>query len=160
MSKTIILMRHAEAEDAYFKADQDRELSAKGRIMAIEAGKHLKNSGLSIDAIRASSALRTTQTAHLVAEQLAFPMDKISPDERLYHIYPDYFLHYIQQTTDNQSVILFVIHNPTVSQTLQLLSGARYLSMSTAAMACLRFEVDSWKAIKEGQGKVNWFKEA
>jgi phosphohistidine phosphatase SixA len=71
---TIYLMRHSQAAPSdYRTTDNARWLTAKGRTIAMDAGRALaKESGGAIDIIVASPLARAVQTAELVAQCLGW----------------------------------------------------------------------------------------
>ena len=69
--KTLVLLRHAETENAYSgQKDFDRELTNTGISDAIYKGKIFKDKNIVVDLILSSSANRTSKTAELIAEQI------------------------------------------------------------------------------------------
>ena len=60
--KTLVLMRHAKAEEGPGQPDHDRELSGRGRRDASAAGRWLRDEGLVPDLVICSTAVRTRQT--------------------------------------------------------------------------------------------------
>lgn len=79
MSQTVWIARHANREDfvnpGWFNEAErpyDPPLSADGLVQARQLAQRLQDSGIS--QIFASPFLRTTQTAHIVAETLSLPL--------------------------------------------------------------------------------------
>jgi phosphohistidine phosphatase len=65
----LLLMRHAEAEDLA-ATDQLRRLTEKGRRQAESVGEYLSRQGITVDRVLSSPALRTMETAEIVARRL------------------------------------------------------------------------------------------
>ncbi len=60
--KTLVLVRHAKAEEGQGKPDHDRELTDRGRRDAEAVGAWLHGNGLGPDLVIASTSQRTRQT--------------------------------------------------------------------------------------------------
>jgi len=65
----LLLLRHAEAEDLA-ATDQLRRLTEKGRRQAESVGEYLSGHGITVDRVLSSPALRTMETAEIVARRL------------------------------------------------------------------------------------------
>lgn len=62
MNRTLLLMRHAKAEDSYEVTDYDRALTTKGWGQAERVGQLLAERGYTPDHVICSAAKRTRQT--------------------------------------------------------------------------------------------------
>ncbi|MBX4335155.1 2,3-bisphosphoglycerate-dependent phosphoglycerate mutase [Bartonella raoultii] len=73
MGRTLVLIRHGQSEwnlKNLFTGWKDPDLSEKGRIEAITAGKNLKTSGLKFDIVYTSALQRAQNTARHILEQM------------------------------------------------------------------------------------------
>ncbi|MGL5849545.1 MAG: SixA phosphatase family protein, partial [Phycicoccus sp.] len=61
--RTLILLRHAKAEEGDAERDHERELTARGRRDARAAGAWLHEHGIGVDEVLCSTSERTQQTA-------------------------------------------------------------------------------------------------
>ncbi len=113
--KSIILLRHATAEDGstVFK-DIERELTSRGIMEAARIGNHLKST-FTIDGIYTSPSFRTLKTSELVAEQFKIDTDDIVVNESLYGGGPRAYLSLMNGLPEHQKCILLVGHNPDIS---------------------------------------------
>lgn len=77
--KTIYFVRHgltqANIDQVYSGSVDNSPLTSTGKRQAKAAGKSLKNKP--IELVVASPMKRTTQTAHIISEQINYPKDKI-----------------------------------------------------------------------------------
>ena len=85
-SNTYTIIRHGESESnvqniVSSKIDNPHHLTERGRAQVVEAAQKLK--GKKIDLIISSPFVRTTETAEIVAAELAIPKGEIIFDERL-----------------------------------------------------------------------------
>ena len=60
--KTLILVRHAKAEQVVGKPDHDRALTTRGRRDAVAAGEWLKQQGIVPELVICSTSVRTRET--------------------------------------------------------------------------------------------------
>lgn len=60
--RTLVLVRHAKAEQVLGKPDHDRSLTDRGRSDALAAGRWLHEQGVSPDLVICSTSVRTRET--------------------------------------------------------------------------------------------------
>jgi phosphohistidine phosphatase len=109
-SRTLILMRHAEAGGAY--NDHERPLTPAGLIDATAAGSWIRSALPGVDAVLCSTALRTRQT--LSATGVGAPTRFA---QELYGGGIDDILSQIALTPDTASTVLVVGHAPGIPAT-------------------------------------------
>ncbi|WP_373515440.1 histidine phosphatase family protein [Persicitalea sp.] len=156
MPKTLLLLRHAKAEDQsqMFK-DFDRELTSRGIMDAARMGHYLKTQGIAVDAIKTSGAARTYQTAKIVAEQLKFEVDNIESVDKIYSGGPQAYLATINATPNAVNTLLLSGHNPDISYLAEYLTNADVGSMQKCSMAIIVFDDQSWAEISGKTGKLD-----
>lgn len=148
MSK-IYLMRHSQAAPSDYRTTDDaRWLTAKGRTIAMEAGRALASqSGDAIDMIVASPLARAVQTAELVAQCLGWS-DQIRCLESLRSESS------AQRAVDDLQAleglnVLAVSHEPIVSTMCALLSGQGISDFRSgfrpAEICCLSEGATGWR---------------
>ncbi len=155
MSKTLLLLRHAKAEDQsqMFK-DFDRELTSRGIMDAARMGHYLKKEAFPVDSIKASGAARTYQTAKVIAEQLRFEVDDIETVDKIYSGGPQAYLAALNATPDSVQTLLLCGHNPDISYFAEYLTGADIGSMEKCSMAIIVFEDQNWAEISGKTGNL------
>ena len=124
-SRTLILMRHAEAGGAY--NDHDRPLTAAGLTDARAAGGWIRQSLPEVAAVVCSTALRTRQT--LSATGIAAPTRFA---ENLYGGGIDDILGQIALTPDTADTLLVVGHAPGIPATAHELATVASLARADA----------------------------
>jgi phosphohistidine phosphatase len=155
--RTLVVLRHAKAEQPTGVADVDRPLSERGHADAGAAGAWLITRGYIPDLVICSPARRTRQTWHGVAVALA---GEGSPEVRyetaVYGAGPTELFDLLRAVPAETGMVLLIGHNPTVS----LLSGAldpAGLSDSeglrTSGLAIHAPEV-SWDALGPGRARL------
>lgn len=118
----LYFLRHAHAEDGADKPDELRALNAKGLAQVASTAALLKRLDLDLNFIFTSPRLRATQTADAVAEALGLkPQIR---DELNFGFNVPRLSTLLADIGPNAAVIL-VGHEPTMSQTIQALTGAR-----------------------------------
>ena len=125
--KTLILMRHAKAEEGPGKVDHDRELAARGRRDAKAAGKWLHAEGLVPDLVICSTAQRTRQTWEEACRGGAHT-EFVEFRRSVYLGGSEQTLETVREDAGDTSTVLVVGHNPTMAQLTSLLTdgeGAR-----------------------------------
>lgn len=146
--KTLLLMRHAKSswkDDSL--DDHDRPLNKRGKRDAPRMGTALRELQLIPDFIICSSARRARKTAECVAFAADFRGETRITAE-LYMASPDKILQILSQTPDSFSCILLICHNPSLEELFERITG-QSRAFSTAAVAQVRFEIDSWSQVTE-----------
>lgn len=149
MYRKLIVMRHAKTEEANWdQTDYERKLTERGRTDAAKMATRLKNQFFHPQKIIASSAVRTSQTAVIVASVLETEINQISLNENLYMC----SLQKLNQTLceiDNVVETCMIIgHNPSISEFIfDLNPKAISSALPTAGVVVFNFEGSSWKDI-------------
>lgn len=157
--KTILLMRHAKAEQgAPGQRDFDRPLSGRGRDDAARMGRALAKLGSVPEAIVASPAARAKETAEAAAGAMAFS-GTIRMERTLYDASGDVWIAVIRAIPAAASVALVVAHSPGIAQAAALLCGGSAGAYDIATGAVLEFEEEAtrWRDVGSGQACLRWF---
>jgi phosphohistidine phosphatase SixA len=146
----LVLMRHAEALPAAIDAeDFSRPLSAAGRAAAVRAAQALA-AGASIDRLLYSPARRTSETAAVVAAELALEPALLEPVPELYLATPQRIRAAIAQRHAGARTLLVVGHNPSLSELGgELNPRHRHGHLATAGFWRLPLAADSWHALAQ-----------
>ena len=153
--KALYLLRHAKSswKEAGLQ-DFDRPLNHRGREAAPRVGQHIQKSGLRIDLMLSSPAVRARQTAALVREAAGISAELLY-DERIYEADTARLLEVVRQAAESAEALLLVGHNPGMEELVKLLTGVDE-RMSTAALACVSLDVEKWSKVREGTGRLEW----
>ncbi|GLY99251.1 histidine phosphatase family protein [Actinoplanes sp. NBRC 103695] len=124
--RTLVLLRHAKAETPGDQLDFDRRLTEKGTADADAAGAWLADEGIVPRLVICSPAARTRQTWHGVAVALAQAAPSATSPEvhyesGLYEGGRTEVIDLLRRVTDDVTTVLFVGHNPTMSDVSVLL---------------------------------------
>ena len=149
--KRLFLLRHAKAVPAESGIeDFDRTLMLSGMQDAGAMARYLHKSDYSLDLILCSASARTTQTAELVLHEIEC---EIEYRDNLYLAEPPKILAAVRAAPASVSALMIVGHNPGMEGTIRVLTGEAE-PMPTAAIAIINLEIDSWKEISAGTGKL------
>ncbi|MGI4734355.1 MAG: SixA phosphatase family protein [Janthinobacterium lividum] len=157
--KTLYLMRHAKSSWSFDElTDQERPLNDRGRDDAPHIGQALAKRQIELDLLVSSPAVRALSTATLVARELKYPHDKIQVEPGIYQADLETMLAIIRKLPDGAGSVLLTGHNPTFTDVVNYLSPSPLSSeMPTAAVMCLRFQVDHWAAVAKANAEFYFY---
>lgn len=154
--KDLFLMRHGQAENgSRTVSDHLRALTPRGRTECIRQGRrvHPENDHRLI----ASSAIRTIQTAGLIAEVWAesglIHTPTIEIEERGYLAEPDVWMHLASCSDERFQGLWCIGHNPGISALVTVLTG-EYMGLTTADLVHLKLNINRWSDIHSNCGAV------
>ncbi|KWV34495.1 SixA phosphatase family protein [Micromonospora rifamycinica] len=133
-TRTLVLLRHAKAEQSGAGPDVERRLTARGHADAAAAGVWLARRVLPPDVVICSAARRTRQTWHDVALGLAGCPPEDAPAgtapvvryaAAAYEAHPDDLLDLVRTVEPEARTVLLVAHNPGISLLSALLDPER-----------------------------------
>jgi len=149
--KNLLILRHGEA--ANHLRDIKRPLTERGRNDVIEVGNWLRQQGLQPDLVIASSAGRTTETAHLCCEAAAVDAKIIRRERALYHADVDGWLAELASVPEGVKTVLLVGHNPTLTGLVAELGG-EFIMLDPATLVHLTIGDGSWNGAMQQQQVV------
>ena len=156
--KKLYLIRHAKSSwKEEGKSDFERGLNKRGKDDLIFMAKRLKSFGVMPDLIVSSPAKRAKKTAREIAKIIGYNQDDISYQDSLYDSSYDTYRYVLDSLDEKYNSVFIVGHNPTITETGEILSGAILTNMPTCSIVCMEFDVDSFKDIEEGSGKILFF---
>jgi phosphohistidine phosphatase len=149
--KTLFIMRHAKSSwNELNIPDHDRQLNRRGKHDAPLMGKLLYDKKITLDLIISSTAVRAETTANHIAKGSRYK-GEIVLDKLVYNAEPKDLLNLLSKCSDEHNSILLVGHNPTVEETVQMLTNSPEITMATCAIAHLTLTIDSWTDLKKKQ---------
>ena len=153
MKKTLILVRHAAAEDQKMLGrDFDRELVEKGERGAVTMGKWLAEKKIYPDGFISSSAARASQTAVIMADQLRFSQADIVQDKILYDGGPRGYMSVVNAIPADREVVALFGHNPDISYFAEYLCDKNLSSMSKCSIVIIEFDNLEWSDVSGKTG--------
>ncbi len=158
--KTLIVLRHADAAGkSGGMSDFERPLSEEGRRQAGGQGAFLRQAGISMERVVASSALRAMETAEAVMGACNSGIEVESAQE-LYNAPAEDLLDYVRGLPNEFASLLLIAHLPGVAQLLSLLTTEHVdldLIYSPGTLAAVQFEAKSWQEVDYGTGALILF---
>ena len=145
----LYFLRHGEAESGVGGSGDDRRLTPSGEAAMHAAGPLLRRLNLRPDVILSSPLPRAVRTAELVAEFVGggpVADDRLRPGATW-----GSFARAIADHADARRM-LFVGHEPDLSSTVELLTGAASVRMRTGGIACVEFPGTP----EPGGGELAW----
>ena len=162
--KRLYLLRHAKAVPADPRLDDHaRELTVRGMHDAGAMGRHLRKSGFEPKLLLVSTSARTRQTAELVLREIEA---EVEYRDALYLAEPGKILAAVQAAPSSIAELMMVGHNPGIEELATRLAREPVRrkererrdvleeKFPTAAMAVLDFDIEKWRAISPGEGKL------
>ncbi len=151
--KNLIIMRHAKSSWHAPIRDKDRPLCDRGmkdaHLVSLNLADFLPKTFL----IWCSTARRTSETAIIFAQNIAYPIESIIYKEELY-TFDERQLEKTIKLCDNayDSVILFG-HNEAITNFVNKFGDTFIEHVPTAGLVCMQFDSDSWSEINNGKTK-------
>jgi phosphohistidine phosphatase len=150
MKRTLILIRHAKSSWNHSDlSDMQRPLNDRGERDAPFMAQRLAESGIQVDKIISSPAVRAHSTAKAYADALKFPSNEITVVDSVYEASVAQLMDVINNFNDDLKVVLLFGHNPGFSYLLQYLCG-QMVHMPTNGVATLEVEAQSWEHFGTG----------
>jgi phosphohistidine phosphatase len=162
--RTLVLLRHAKAEQPGESPDVRRPLAARGHADAAAAGAWLARHSLLPDVVICSTARRTRETWHGVALGMtgsppeggpAGPAPVVHYEQDAYEAHPEDLLTLVRRVDPAARTVLLVAHNPGISLLSALLDPLRadQDGMRTSDVVVHRPDVE-WAALDRGRAPI------
>jgi phosphohistidine phosphatase len=101
-----------------------------------------------------STAERARMTASMIADALKTDTEKIILQEDLYEASTRTFFQFLTQLEDHLHNVMCVAHNPVVTYLAEYLTGAEVGDMVPGGLAIIKFNIQSWKEVSQGNGEL------
>ncbi len=152
---SLILFRHAKSDwSSGSDNDLTRPLSGRGRRSARAMGRFLADAGQIPDLVLSSPAERALETIRIAMDAGGWKR-AVAIREPLYGGVSE-LLQEIRGQAAGTGMLLFVGHEPTWSQTVEILIGGGSIRMPTGALARIELECASWGDVEPGCGQLSW----
>lgn len=159
MKKTLILVRHATAEDqTLLTKDFDRNLNSKGLGEAAVMGEWLAATNVKPDIFITSPASRAYKTAVIIAEKQGVNIVSLVSKPEIYDGGPKAYLNAVNQVSEEFSMLALFGHNPDITYFAEYISGTSLDSMKKGSVAIIAFENFKWEEISAKTGKLTLYK--
>lgn len=159
MNKQLLLMRHAEARETESGSkDIHRPLTETGVRDASIVGRYLYGKSFSPDRIIASSAIRTRETAELLAEQVKYDTSRVQYEPEIYEASVRTLLGLINNFKEDWRSVALIGHNPAISYIAEYLTKADIGGMASCGIVLIQFATP-WNEISEGVGTLEFYED-
>jgi phosphohistidine phosphatase len=144
--KSLLLIRHAKSswDDPTMK-DFDRPLNKRGCRDAPMMADRLLQRKVHVDAFVSSTALRAFTTAVFFAKAFNQSEKDIIAMDKLYHAMPKQIEEVITEINNNSNTAAMFIHNPGITDFVNMLGVAHIDNMPTCGILGVHFMCDEWK---------------
>ncbi|HKD46874.1 MAG TPA: histidine phosphatase family protein [Rhizomicrobium sp.] len=164
--KRLYILRHAKAAQAEpGQDDHARALTVRGIADAEAMARYMRKNGAKPDRVLISTSARTIQTADLVLRELD-GVPRGDYRDGLYLAAAGKIATILKSLPAKLSEVMVVGHNPGLEELAALLArepvrrkererrGELDEKFPTAALAVLDFDMDRWRDLKPGTGKL------
>jgi phosphohistidine phosphatase len=104
-----------------------------------------------------SPALRTRKTLEFFVRALDYDEARIVLDRLIYECNSRDISDYLAALTDDLDSVLLVGHNPCLSSMASYFTSLQFGEMPTCSIACIDFDIESWRDIFKKSGKLRFF---
>lgn len=156
--RTLILIRHAKAEDHGLRPDHERHLTDRGARDAREVGRWLRSEGLRADVVWCSTAARTRETWAAIVEGSGDGV-LVDHDQRIYDASPRTLAQVLTETESSARTVVMVGHAPGIPMLAAALTeGSEAIDFAdhfvTSGVAVLRVGVE-WADLAPGTAELS-----
>jgi phosphohistidine phosphatase len=151
------LIRHAKSSWKDIDAsDFERGLTKKGRKHIETIGSYLKLRGVLPDHILSSCAVRTQETADLLAKKLEYD-GQTEYLQELYFTDTETLKEILLMQDDAFDTVFVIGHNPQITDMANMLIDEHISKIPTMGVVAINFETDSWNELIHTEGKLDFF---
>lgn len=161
MSKKLVIIRHAEAEDNFGQKDFQRQLTEIGKKNVKSLAAYLLKEKINPDFILASSSERTKETALILNQTFQLDSENISFRKSLYNATAeDLETAIVYSDVPNDAETLFLIaHNPGISEFANECAFNNQLSsLSPGDVVVVDASIDIWMDFDPSKTKFLFYK--
>ncbi len=157
--KKLIIVRHSRAEDqTSLITDFERSLTERGKSVARQMAKKLKEKEKNPGVFITSPAFRALETALIFAGEFKIESDEVILNSKMYFRMNSQVLDEIfSQTSDDTDAITIFGHNPSFSDIANAYSREGCDYMPKCGIAVIYFNVKNWTEVIRSKGKLELF---
>lgn len=153
--KTLLLVRHAKSDWPEDTEDFDRPLAESGILDAQRMAEHLHGSGVKLDLLVSSPALRALSTCKIFNHYYQTDMET---NKKLYNANEGNFLSAIYELSDDTGSVAMFSHNNGISNFANTLCDTIF-AFSTCGVAAWEINCDSWTDFEGAPKKLLFYLE-
>ncbi|GAB4383880.1 MAG: hypothetical protein Kow0075_16000 [Salibacteraceae bacterium] len=146
--KTLLLVRHGKTKDhADFEHDAQRTLTDRGEKNSRDTALIIRGLDVIPEMVRCSTAQRAVQTAKLMMKTWKTSEIDLRLEEDLYLPTAEHLFYQILQSPDEVSRLMFVGHEPSLSQVTRAFVPHFSGKVVTASVSIITFRAEKWSDI-------------
>ena len=156
--KTLLIIRHAKAENAFTLNDFERSLNERGRSDAPVMAKRILHRKIKIDAFVSSPAKRAKKTAELFCTAYGQDEKGIIYVSALYQAAPETFFEIVGELDDQFNSVALFSHNPGITLFAGRLTPEIKLdNMPTCAVFAVQAGIEHWSGFGKAKKEFLFF---
>jgi len=153
--KKLTLLRHAKAEPGDpGTQDRQRPLAPRGQKDASRMGRRLREAGARPSLIVTSPAVRTMQTARIVAGELGYPLEFLQREVELYLATPEEILAVVARQDDTFNEMVVCGHNPGLAELASRFTAGEVDNLPTGGVVVLDTGSHGWGGLKPARARL------
>lgn len=155
--KTVCFIRHAKSDwHDYRLSDHDRPLDDRGTADAPFMADLLQRTGISVDGLLSSTAVRAYTTALVFAEVFGIPEAEILKTKDLYHSDIYEMRIQLQALPASWDTVLLFAHNPGLTEMANSLPNSPLLdNLPTCGILETYADIGSWREWSHEKANLN-----
>lgn len=153
--KTLLLVRHAKSDWPEDTEDFDRPLAESGILDAQRMAAHLHGTGIKVDRLISSPALRALSTCKIFNQHFQADMET---NKKLYNANEGNFVSVIYELADDTESVAMFSHNNGISNFANTLCDSIF-AFSTCGVAAWEIDCDSWTDFEGAPKKLLFYLE-
>jgi phosphohistidine phosphatase len=150
--KTVYIVRHAKSSWEFPQLeDHERPVIPKGIRRTERVIEFLRERNIKVDLLYASHAVRSAETARMLAPAVGVEPDQIITEPEIYHGGTSALTPLIYGLPDGADSVMIVGHNPAVTDFANEYTHEYLDWLPTSAVVALRFDTNDWSKIDEAK---------
>lgn len=150
--KTVYIVRHAKSSWDYPQLeDHERPIIPKGLKRTKRIIEYLRENNVKVDVLCASHAVRSLETARMLAPVVGVAVGDVVIEPQIYHGGTNALSHLIYSLPDDLNSVMIVGHNPAVTDFANEYTDEYIDWLTTSAMVALRFDCEEWHNIDQAK---------
>ncbi|GAA3608608.1 histidine phosphatase family protein [Flavivirga amylovorans] len=149
--KKLILVRHAKSSWKHNVIDHERPLNERGFKDADLVSDNLKATGLNVDLVLSSDAMRAKTTADIFTSNLNINASIVHLNHDLYDFSGGNLIEVIKACNDSVNTLMLFGHNHAITAFVNTYGSISIDNVPTSGVVIIQFDIVNWKKLKEGK---------
>jgi len=153
--KHLTLIRHAKSSwKDQDLSDFERPLNKRGLESAPLMGERLAKRRFQPDMMITSPARRALSTAQIISRKIAFPIEQLMLEPRIYEAGVDTLTHIIRTLDDNWQHVVLVGHNPGFTDLANWMLNVNIDNIPTCGVLEAALDIEFWAQANRKTGRL------